>query len=106
MKTCLSLVVLMLLLSFVTVTAQETGDFEYVDCPFEMEDGEVEGETIDCAVVTVPESREGLSDDEIELALVIMYATEEEELDPILYLAGGPGNSGTAYMEDFLDHPM
>lgn len=86
--------------------AQDSASVMVVPCPFELPEDEIEGETIDCVVVTVPESRNGLSDNVIELAVVVLYANGEEQIDPILHLAGGPGNSGTAFIWDFADHPI
>lgn len=105
MKTRLFLVLSLLLSGMLSISAQ-TNDFIYVDCPFEMPEGEIEGETLECGFVTVPESRTGLSDAEIQLAVIALYARGNEELAPYLHLAGGPGNSGTAFMYDFLDHPI
>jgi pimeloyl-ACP methyl ester carboxylesterase len=95
-----------LLVGILPVSAQEGGAFTNAPCPFEMPAGEIEGETIVCGIVTVPESHSGLSDGVIELAVIVLYATGEETLDPVLYLAGGPGNSGTLAMEDYLDDPI
>lgn len=106
MKNRLFLMFFIFLVSFGLTSAQEEGDVTSVPCPFELPDDEIEGETIDCVVVTVPESRAGLSENTVQLALVILHATGEEQLDPILHLAGGPGNSGTAFVWDFIDDPL
>lgn len=106
MKSRLFLMLFILLLSSGVTSAQEGGVVEQVPCPFEIPDGEVAGETIDCLVVTVPESRAGLSENVVELAVVVLYARGEEQIAPIFHLAGGPGNSGTAFVWDFLDHPL
>jgi pimeloyl-ACP methyl ester carboxylesterase len=104
MKRCFFLLVL--LLSVPIVSAQENPPFASVPCPFELPTDEIEGESIACGVVTVPESRDGLSDANIELAVVILLATGEETFAPMIYLAGGPGNSGTAAVADFIDDPV
>ena len=88
------------------VSAQDNTAVATVECPFAIPQGEVEGETIECLVVTVPESRTGLSDADIQLALVVLHATGANVQDNILYLAGGPGNSGTAAMFDYVDDPV
>jgi pimeloyl-ACP methyl ester carboxylesterase len=95
-----------MLLNIPILSAQENLTFVTAPCPFELPADEIEGETIDCGVVTVQESRTGLSDAYIELAILILHATGEETLAPILYLAGGPGNSGTSAAEDFFDDPI
>jgi pimeloyl-ACP methyl ester carboxylesterase len=73
----------------------EVGDGTFVpgDCPFEIEiDLEV-----DCGVVVVPESREGLSDATIELAIAILRTPAEDPApDPVVYLTGGPGGAAVA----------
>jgi pimeloyl-ACP methyl ester carboxylesterase len=99
------LIVLLMVSGLLSVSAQ--GDnFQLVDCPGEIPTGEIEGETFECGIITVPESRTGLSDGYVELALVVLYAKGEEILDPLIYLAGGPGNSGTAAAEGYMEHPM
>ncbi|MEX2626383.1 MAG: alpha/beta fold hydrolase [Ilumatobacteraceae bacterium] len=62
-------------------------------CPFDVEvDLEVE-----CGVVEAPESRTGLSDDTVELAVAIMRTpAADPEPDPVVYLAGGPGGVALA----------
>lgn len=105
MKTKYGLILIMILSGLLSASAQ-SDNFMFVNCPFKIPDGEVEGETLDCGIVVVPESRTGLSDETIELALVILYPNGDEVLDPLIYLAGGPGNSGTAVSEGFLGHPM
>jgi pimeloyl-ACP methyl ester carboxylesterase len=92
-----------MLLSVPILSAQENAAFAPQPCPFELPAEEVEGETILCGTVEVPESRTGLSDATIQLAVVILHAVGEEQAPPIIYLAGGPGNSGTAAVEGFLD---
>src|SRR5688572_17912155 len=101
MKHCLFALVL---LSISSLSAQ--GNFVSVPCPFELPADEIEGETITCGIVEVPESRTGLSDATIQLAVIILHATGEETFAPMIYLAGGPGNSGTAAAEDYLDEPI
>jgi pimeloyl-ACP methyl ester carboxylesterase len=95
-----------LLWGALTLSAQDNDTFATVNCPFEMPEGEIEGETIECLVVTVPESRSGLSDAAIELALVVLHSTGSTTLEPVLYLAGGPGNSGTNAMYEYVDDPV
>lgn len=106
MKTRLFLMLFIFLMPFSLTSAQEEGTVESVPCPFEMPDGEVEGETIVCLVITVPESRTGLSENAVGLAVVILYARGEEQIAPIFHLAGGPGNSGTAFVWNYIDHPL
>ena len=55
--------------------------------------------TIECGTLTVPESRQSDSGS-IQLAVVIIRSSAEHPApDPVVYLAGGPGGSSTAYTE-------
>jgi pimeloyl-ACP methyl ester carboxylesterase len=82
--------------------AGEVGDGTFVpgDCPFEVEIDIV----VDCGVVLVPESRTGLSDATIELAVAILRTPAPDPApDPVVYLSGGPG--GAALAEYAAWHP-
>lgn len=64
-------------------------------CPVALPwDGEVEGETFDCGVVTVPENHDLPDGRQIELTFMRLRATTmAPEPDPMVYLSGGPGGS-------------
>jgi pimeloyl-ACP methyl ester carboxylesterase len=68
--------------------------FEEAACAFDLPPGQVEGETVDCGYLIVPEDRSDPEGRTIRLAVAIFHppggATEP---DPILYLSGGPGGS-------------
>lgn len=54
---------------------------------------------IDCGTLTVPQSRYS-ENGSITLAVVIIHSLAETPApDPVVYLAGGPGGSSTAYTE-------
>jgi pimeloyl-ACP methyl ester carboxylesterase len=66
--------------------------FVATSCPFALPPDEVEGETIMCGYVTVPEDRRYPEDVIIRLAVVIFKAQSVRPLpDPVILLAGGPG---------------
>ncbi len=78
-----------------TYDVAELGAFSFdpVDCPFTRE---VPVE-VDCGVLTVPESRTGLSDNTIEVAVAVLRTPNPQpEPDPVVWLAGGPGSVALA----------
>ena len=78
--------------------------FEWDDCPFPLPAGEIEEDTIDCGYLTVPENRSNPDTDEIDLAVAILYSTSDDpESDPLIYLAGGPGDSALLDVESWVN---
>lgn len=64
-----------------------------IECPFGI-DVPVE---VDCGVLNVPESRQGLSDARIELAVAVLRTPAPDPApDPVVFLAGGPGGVAVA----------
>ena len=58
--------------------------------------GEVEGETMECGIVTVPENYDEPDGRQIELFYMRLFSTSKSPAaDPLVYLSGGPGISGT-----------
>lgn len=58
--------------------------------------GEVEGETMECGIVTVPENYAEPEGRQIELFYMRLFSTSKSPAaDPLIYLSGGPGISGT-----------
>jgi hypothetical protein len=58
--------------------------------------GEVEGETMECGIVTVPENYDEPDGRQIELFYMRLFSTSKSPAaDPLIYLSGGPGMSGT-----------
>jgi pimeloyl-ACP methyl ester carboxylesterase len=49
------------------------------------------GVTVECSTLTVPESRTGLSDATISLAVAVYPALNEPANPPVVFLQGGPG---------------
>jgi pimeloyl-ACP methyl ester carboxylesterase len=68
--------------------------FEETPCPFTLPPGQVEGQTVECGYLLVPEDRADLQSRTIRLAVAIFHPENEvTEPDPIIYLVGGPGAS-------------
>ena len=58
--------------------------------------GEVEGETMECGIVTVPENYDEPDGRTIELFYMRLFSTSKSPAaDPLIYLSGGPGIAGT-----------
>jgi pimeloyl-ACP methyl ester carboxylesterase len=100
----------LLLLSF-TVTAQEEeteeGGYPYLEwvaCPFEIPEGETEGETLDCGVLfTYEDYFSDESESEVQIPFVILYSIEEAAYPPVLYLEGGPGGSALSAVDSWVE---
>lgn len=75
--------------------AQEVPPFTPVSCAtFEPPAGLVEGQDIECGIVTVPEQHDHPEGPTIELGVVILKSLNPDApSDPILILQGGPGGS-------------
>jgi pimeloyl-ACP methyl ester carboxylesterase len=59
-------------------------------------DGEVEGETMECGIVTVPENYAEPDGRQLELLYMRLFSTSKSPAaDPLVYLSGGPGIAGT-----------
>ena len=80
------------------------GTTETVPCPSELAAGaafqkagtEVEGKTYSCGVVVVPENYDKPDGRTIELFYLKLHSTGESlAADPLVYLAGGPGSTGS-----------
>jgi pimeloyl-ACP methyl ester carboxylesterase len=68
--------------------------FEAAPCPFDLPAGQIEGESVDCGYVVVPEDWADPQSGTLRLAVAVFHHPDgEPEPDPILYLEGGPGGS-------------
>lgn len=91
---------------------EELGSFAFVDepCPFLPE----VAVTVDCGYLLVPESRTGLSDATIEVAVAVLRTPAAEPApDPVVFLNGGPGGVSLAEhwfwlsdLDDWREHPI
>lgn len=95
-----------------TVVPIELGAFTFAedDCPFEVE---IDLD-IDCGFLHVPESRTGLSQQTIELAVAILRTPAPTPADDaVVFLQGGPGGvslaehwSWLSELDDWREHPI
>ncbi len=86
--------------------ALEVPTFVEAPCPFLIWAPEVEGETIICGTVEVPESRLGLSNGRVTLQVAILKTTAAEPVAPIIYLEGGPGGSAVNGVHSWLNSAL
>ena len=87
-------VALMLVLPAGVAQEVATSAYESAPCPFDLPAGFVEGETIECGYLTVPENRADPDTRTIRLAVAILrHPDGAPEPDPIIYLEGGPAGS-------------
>jgi pimeloyl-ACP methyl ester carboxylesterase len=66
-------------------------------CPAPLPAGLVEGKTVRCGTLTVPETRALPAGKTVTLSVRIVNGTENPKADPIVHLQGGPGGSYAAY---------
>ena len=68
--------------------------FEEAACPFDIPPGQVEGQTVECGYLVVPEDRSVPEARTIRLAVAVFHPPGgPSKPDPIIYLSGGPGGS-------------
>ncbi|MCA9904902.1 MAG: alpha/beta fold hydrolase, partial [Anaerolineae bacterium] len=107
LKAALLLSLLLTVLLAAPVLAQDELPYvELTDCWMDLPDGLVEGDDVDCGLLFVPEDRTDPDSATIELAVAILYASEDDvQPDPIIYLAGGPGGNAVDELEAWVDIP-
>jgi pimeloyl-ACP methyl ester carboxylesterase len=72
-------------------------EFESAPCPFTVPPEEKEGDTLICGFVRVPEVRADPASAAIRLAVVVFKASgQAPKPDPVILLAGGPGEKTVA----------
>ncbi|HVU12270.1 MAG TPA: alpha/beta fold hydrolase [Phototrophicaceae bacterium] len=87
------------------VLARQSSNFQSAKCPFDLPDGETEGQTITCGYLTEPEDHYDPSGKQIQLAVAILHSTGDNPApDPIIYLSGGPGDSALSEINDWVDY--
>ena len=77
----------------ISAVKAQAGAITTIACPLTLA-GEVEGKTVECGVYTVPVDYSDASAGTINLAFVRLFAADEATQAPIVFLAGGPGQSG------------
>jgi len=71
--------------------------FEAAPCPFTLPPDEVEGETLTCGFVVVPEERSDPESPSIRIALAVFKSESDSPApDPVILLSGGPGEKTLA----------
>lgn len=70
--------------------------FEDAACPFILPEGQVEGETVNCGYLIVPENRSDPASPTIKLAVAIFKSTSDTPQAPMIRLDGGPGGHSVA----------
>jgi len=81
----------------------EVGTITRIECPLKLPGDEVEGETYYCGVYTAPVDYDKPEGGSLNLAFTVLRARSASPLpDPIVYLAGGPGQSGILAAGDAL----
>ena len=79
--------------------------FEPTDCIFDVPSHQIEGETVQCGFVFVPEDHRDPTGPTIKLAIAIFKAKDESiQPDPIIFLSGGPGEKTIASVAPLADH--
>jgi pimeloyl-ACP methyl ester carboxylesterase len=74
--------------------APQVGVFEQAPCPMPVPDGVVEGETLRCGYVTVPEFHAQPGERTVRLAVAVFSAlSEDKATDPLVVAPPGPGTS-------------
>ena len=67
-------------------------NFRSTPCPFQPGDGIVDGQTVKCGYVTVPENRSNLNGAKVNLAVAIFKSPNiQHDPYPVVRLDGGPG---------------
>lgn len=80
--------------------AQEVGDFELYECPFDIP----AGAEVECGYLTVPERHAVPDGPTFELAVAILYASSATPKDDaVVYLEGGPGGSALSGIDGWYD---
>ncbi|HEX2619134.1 MAG TPA: alpha/beta hydrolase [Phototrophicaceae bacterium] len=104
--TMFFLFVCLLALSLSTLAQDEqesTPPFvEWTACPFEIPEGETEGDSLDCGtLVTYEDHFSDQGEAQVEIAFAILYSNNETSTDPVIYLEGGPGGSALSAVDDW-----
>jgi pimeloyl-ACP methyl ester carboxylesterase len=95
-----------LLLCTVLLSCALAQRYEVTACPRQLLRGEVEGETVVCGTLSVPELHTKLFGKRLELAVLTLKAhSVTPRPDPILFLQGGPGGAALETVDYWRDLP-
>ncbi len=86
----LLLTMLLALILQIETPMQQRHDFEPIECPF----GNATSYRIECGYVTVPMNHSQPERGTIRIAVAIVHSPAPQP-DPVVFLAGGPGDNGT-----------
>ena len=76
-----------------------------IPCPMNLPDAEVEGETVICGQITVPENWDDRGERTVNITYAILKADSLSPFpEPIIYLEGGPGGSALEDIEKLSEH--
>lgn len=96
----IALIVCLAMLSSFSAAQTDVPRYITAPCPFAIYGDEIEGETVSCGWLEVPENRATPHTKHIQLAIAIVYSTNPNAApDPIIYLEGGPGGSGVSTID-------
>lgn len=77
-----------------TAASGSSARFEPAACPWKLPDGQVEGQTVRCGFVVVPEQHGNPTGPTIKLPVgVFKSASPNPAPDPVVYIEGGPGGA-------------
>lgn len=76
--------------------------FEPSPCQFELPSGQIEGETVECGYLIVPENRSDPHSPTIKLAVAIFKSTNPNPGPPMIRMDGGPGGHSVAVVGNLL----
>lgn len=75
--------------------SESSATFEHAPCPFNVPEGQED--KVDCGFVVVPEDHNNPDGPSIRLAVVVVKdQSDEHQPDPVILLAGGPGERAVA----------
>ena len=65
-----------------------------IPCPMALPAGDVEGETVTCGQISVPEDWDNAAGKQITITYALLHSKSHSPFpDPVIYFAGGPGES-------------
>jgi pimeloyl-ACP methyl ester carboxylesterase len=91
-KRLVPLIVIIIIFGVGLFNAQAQNQVAPTPCPVAPALSEIEGETVICGTVTVPENYNKPDGDQLDLAFAVLKSTSLSPApDPVIYLHGGPG---------------
>jgi pimeloyl-ACP methyl ester carboxylesterase len=100
-RTLLCVCLTVLLSSFLVARAQPAPAYQTAPCPFDVTQFTLQ---IECGLLTVPQNHASPQGESLVLAVVrVISPNPDSQPDPMVYLAGGPGESAVAGLLPFLE---